>query len=98
MATINNSSVVTVSSAGVTDVAPGSNRLHSVRWREATTGGHACVITDAAGVVLWSTVAGGANYVEESDLQKKWPNGVNGLKVSTLGSGTVDIYYETLGG
>ena len=97
MPTINNVSVVTVTTAGATDVAPGSLRLHSIRWREATTAGHTCVVTDAAGVTLWESVAGGANYVEESDLLKKWPNGVNGLKVSTLESGEVDIYYRLLG-
>lgn len=97
MPIVNTTSLLVVTSASSTDLlATKALKLLSVRWFGATTAGHGCVLKDGSDNTLWQSVAGGANYVEESDLQHKVPPGARGFKVTTLGSGTVHLYYKEL--
>ena len=78
-----------VSAAGATIIATGNLTVKSVRWVGATTAAHGLVIQDSASNELFKSTASGANYVEESILDRRW---WNGFKVTTLGSG--DVYVE----
>lgn len=64
--------------------------IRSIRWVGATTAGHQLVFTDTDDATLWESVASGANYVEESQVNTLWRAG---FKLPTLGSG---IAYITL--
>lgn len=66
--------------------------LESVRWVGGTTAGHTATIADAAGNVIWSAVATGANYTEESDVPMRV---VGGIRVPTLASGVLYLYHKT---
>ena len=87
------SKLISSTATSLTEILTGRVWPASIRWRGATTAGHTCVISDSADVVLWSSVAGGVNNVEESDLGRKWTQGTTGIKV-IMGSGTVDLYYK----
>lgn len=67
-------------------------RIKSIKWVGGTTAGHAAVVTDAAGHVIWKDVATGANYVS-SDLIENVHAMWSGLKVPTLASGVLYIEY-----
>lgn len=62
-----------------------------IRWVGATTAGHTASVQDSNAKVRWASEASGANYVEETHFEAK-PQIFEGLKVPTLGSGTVYIY------
>lgn len=62
-------------------------KANSIRWVGATTAGHACILKNAAGRVVWHSVASGANFVDVDRPEALW----NGLSVDTLGSGKVYI-------
>jgi hypothetical protein len=62
--------------------------LKGIRWVGATTAGHACIIQDADSVVLWESLASGANYVESDLMERTWQKD---FKLTTLGSGRVYI-------
>lgn len=64
-----------------------------VRWVSKTaTAGDEVLLKDAAGMVKWHSVAGGANYVEESHFLPDQEHAWVGLIPTTIGSGTVYIY------
>jgi hypothetical protein len=75
--------------AGSTIYNPGGAAIKLVRWVGGTTAGHTVVIQDASGRVLWTAVATGDNYTEQSLLETVWPEG---FKVPTLASGKVYVY------
>lgn len=62
--------------------------VKNIRWVGATTAGHACIIQDADGVVLWESLASGANYVESDLTERVWRKDI---KLPTLGSGRLYI-------
>ena len=64
-----------------------------IRWDGATTAGHTLLIKDSAGIVKYTSTAGGANNVEESTFvpHETWA----GLELTTLSSGKVYIYRIT---
>lgn len=62
-------------------------RPRSVRWVGATTAGHAAILEDGAGRVVWHSVASGANFVDVDRPENFW----DGLEVATLQSGTIYI-------
>lgn len=66
--------------------------IKNIRWVAATTAGHACIIQDENSVVLWESLASGANYVESDLTERTWRLD---FKLTTLGSGRV---YITLDG
>lgn len=70
-------------------------RVRKIRWVNGTTAGHQAVIQDQYGNLFWESYAAGANYVEESDFTCDWSqkNVLHGLKVPTLGSGKLEIYF-----
>ncbi len=68
-----------------------------IRWVGATAAGHTISVQDKNGVVKYASEASGANYVEESHLvsPKNLSLLFDGLKVPTLGSGTIYIYTDS---
>jgi hypothetical protein len=54
-----------------------------------TTAGHAAVIQDPSGRVLWTAVATGDNYTDQSLLETVWSEG---FEVPTLASGRLYVY------
>lgn len=83
-----------VDTAGAGAIVTTPIRIHKIRWTGATTAGHTAVIRDQNNNHFWSSVASGANYVEESDFStdQLQRNVINGLIVPTLGSGVLHIY------
>lgn len=70
--------------------------ITKIRWVGGTTASHQAVIQDANGNPFWESIANGADYVECDDFsthgQRSSSRYLNGLKVPTLGSGTLYIY------
>ena len=65
-------------------------RVRGVRWVGATTAAHTAVIQNAAGKVMWTSVANAANYVEADGLGMTGMN-MQGMIVPTLASGILYI-------
>lgn len=70
--------------------------ISKIRWVSATATAHHMRVTDINNREFYTTVASGAQYVEESNFN--WlpadKRTLNGLRVSSLTSGTVYIYKE----
>jgi hypothetical protein len=68
-----------------------------IRWVGGTTAGHTISVQDKNGNVKYATVASAANYVEESHLVSPKNESLifDGLKVPTIGSGTIYIYTDS---
>lgn len=62
-----------------------------VRWVGATTNGHVAILTDTAGLVKWTSTHATANLGTAEESRIPFPSG--GLKVTTLGSGKLYIYF-----
>ena len=77
---------IDTAAAGV-DIA---RRLYvkSIRWVGATTAGHTAILKDAAGRVIWESVAAGANHVEDDLIEEWWDE----IDVDTIASGKLYIY------
>ena len=86
--------IITVTVASGTPVISVSIDIKSIRWVKATTAGHEVRIEAPNGDLLWRSVAGGSNNVEESITSRHWPNG---FAVVTLQSGELDIEREPSG-
>jgi len=72
------------------DAVTGLKLLVSIRWSGATTAGHQCVVSDSAGNVVFRSEANGANFIDGWVFDRKT---VDGLVITTLGSGTVTAYF-----
>ncbi|NGZ94944.1 MAG: hypothetical protein CV089_02215 [Nitrospira sp. WS110] len=89
---------VYVDTAGAGAVIPDGTdvRIRKIRWvAVAGQAAHRAVVQDSAGNPFWEGVCTGANYAESEDFvlgDKKFYT-LNGLKVPTLGSGVLYIYY-----
>ena len=68
-------------------------RLSKVIWTSGSTADVAN-IQDAAGIVRWAGIGGKANDFVQSDFLDEPAIMFNGLKVQTLGVGTLYIYVE----
>lgn len=84
-----------IDTASGTAVLTHAIRIKKIRWVNGTTAGHTAVIQDQNSNLFWESIASGANYVEESDFthDESQRNVINGLKVPTLGSGKLEIYF-----
>jgi hypothetical protein len=66
--------------------------LARLRWvAPAGTGGETVLITDRTNREIWASVSPGENFVESDLFEKGQP--LNGLRVPTLGTGKLYIYY-----
>lgn len=66
-------------------------QVRAVRWVGATTNAHTAVITDTDGLVLWASQAATATLgTPETSLI---PFSAGGLKVPTLASGKLYLYF-----
>lgn len=83
-----------IDTAGATVLSNDLLRVRGVRWVGGTTAGHQAIITNAAGKVMWESLASGANNVEADNIQGSPGANWAGLVVPTLGSGR--LYIELL--
>jgi hypothetical protein len=67
-------------------------RVNTLRWVGATTAGHTCQVEDKNGEVIWSAVATGSNYGEESGLLGN--TNFDGFELAVIGSGILYVYYD----
>lgn len=83
-----------IDTASATAVSNDRLKVQSFRWVGGSTAGHQCIVKDKAGNQVWESVAAGANHIDDSSAVA--PNGfdVNGLAVTTLGSGKLSIYFK----
>jgi hypothetical protein len=65
--------------------------VRGVRWVGATTNAHEAILTDTAGLVKWASKAATAGLGIETESTVPFSSG--GLKVTTLGSGKLYIYF-----
>lgn len=84
-----------IDTAGAGAILTTPFRIKKIRWVNGTTAGHTAIVQDQNGNLFWESIASGANYVEESDFthDESQRNIINGLKVPTLGSGKLEIYF-----
>ena len=80
-----------IDTASATSLTTQRIKVKGVRWIGATTAGHTCVIQDDDSKVKWASVAPSSNYVEADTPTNSTP--WNGIKVPTLGSGTLYIEF-----
>lgn len=66
-------------------------QVRGIRWIGASTNAHAAVITNTDGVVKWASQAATATLGTPEESLIPFPSG--GLKVPTLGSGKLYIYF-----
>ncbi len=69
--------------------------INKIRWVNGTAAGHTALVQDQNGKRKWEAVATGSNYTEETHFSEQFPLIVDGLKVPTLGSGTLFLYVST---
>ncbi len=69
-------------------------RVSKFRWvSPAAIAGHLCVVKNAAGKIVWRSVAAGGNFIDDSSHDGHGPVGnVKGLIVDDLDSGVLDVY------
>jgi hypothetical protein len=82
-----------IDTAGATVLTNRVMDVYLIRWvSPSAVAGHAVLITDTNDVPKWETCANGGNYVEADHigLNEAW----QGLKVPTLSSGKLYIYYH----
>jgi hypothetical protein len=80
-----------IDSAASTVLSTNQLRITAIRFVGATTAGHECKLTDQNGVIIFSSFATAANFLDS----QIFPNGglqVSGLIAPTLGSGKVYVY------
>jgi len=83
--------VVPSASAGSTLIWPSNIYIKSIEWvSESSAAGNNAIVTTGSGRVFWEAVATGANTREESTVER-WCR--DGLKVPTLDTGEIHIYY-----
>lgn len=84
---------ISLDTAGSTVLLQQAFTVKAIIWyAPAASAGSTVSLQDKDGNVIWPSVASGANYKEES----KWfehPLLFNGLKMPTLDSGTIYLYW-----
>ena|SRR3990167_2484500 len=70
-------------------------KLFAVHWTSGSVA-DAVVVADAAGITKWASVGSVANNHEFNEFPDACPLVFNGLKVATLGAGTVKLYVRQL--
>lgn len=82
-----------VDTAGAANVVDETVLIDTIRWVGRTTAAHEAVIENAAGVVIWRSVASADSPT--SDEESSFCNclrALGGFSVPTLGSGQLFIY------
>lgn len=84
-----------IDTAGAGTIIETPINVKKIRWVGATTAGHSCIVKDKNDNIFWESVAAGANYVEETDFTTYYTQSsvLQGLRVTTLGSGRLYIYH-----
>jgi hypothetical protein len=71
---------------------PDQLRIKGIRWVKPGGANETVVIQDVNSVVLWESIASGANYVESDLTERRW---YTDFKITTLGAGRVYLYLAT---
>ena len=81
-----------IDTAGAGIISAMNLYVKSLRWVGATTAGHTVTVKDSAGKVKYTSMASGANYVENALIENnvRW----NGLIVDVLASGIIYLEYR----
>lgn len=87
MATTNNGYLVKCTAAS--DEVTGQFRVTTIRWVNGSTADHQCIVTDSDDNVVFDSVADGPNFIDIHPIFRQ----MNGIKISTLDSGNVFVYY-----
>jgi len=84
-----------IDTASGTALTTDARRIKKIRWVNGTTAGHQVILQDQYGNLFWESRAAGADYVEESDFTFNKSNSavLSGIKVPTLDSGKLEIYF-----
>lgn len=82
-----------VDTAGSAAILTSWADIRSIQWIGGTTAGHAAIVQDQNGVVIWRRLAQGANQNFDSEFEGRFGRRVNGLTVPTLDSGTLYITF-----
>lgn len=69
--------------------------VKSVRWIGATTAGHRCSLTDAAGHIFFESEANAANFIDGWAFVNQ---PAYGITAATMQSGALNIYLSPTGG
>lgn len=95
MANVLNQNPYVIDTASATVLLTVPIRIKKIRWVGGTTLNHTASIQDQNSNVFWESTCPGQSYVEETDFTTYDSQSavMNGLKVPTLGSGKVFIYY-----
>jgi len=83
----NKAGVLQLDTAGTTLIKDGPVFIKKIRWTGATTAGNTATIQNKEGATIWTSVATGANYVEDA-LIEQWHSGVI---MPTLTTGTIEL-------
>ena len=82
-----------IDTAGAGTLTTDLIRVNKFRWTGGTTAGHTCVVKNAAGRIVWRSVAAGVNFIDDSSHEfGSIVGNVMGLIVDALGSGVLEIY------
>lgn len=95
MANSLNQNPYVIDTAGATILSVVPIRIKKIRWVGGTTLNHTASVQDQNGNIFWESACPGESYVEESDFTTYDNQSavMNGLKVPTLGSGKLFIYF-----
>lgn len=68
-------------------------RVQELTWTGVGSAGDSLVVVDNTGKDVWRATAPQTNYIISFGLGER-PSDVNGINVTTMGSGTLTVYYR----
>ena len=83
-----------VDTASATAITADKIRVDKFRWIGGTTAGHTCIVKNSAGKTVWSSIAAGANFIDDSSNASAHLFDCKGIAVTTLASGILYIYFK----
>ena len=94
---IDTASSTNLIAAGPAD-PPSEVRIRNITWVNPTTAGHEVQVADGNGRVIWHRVAAASRENHETEFHGIRGRQIDGLRVPTLGSGTLYITFFQDGG
>lgn len=87
-----------VTGGGGNAITSDSVVISKIRWVSASAAAHHARVTDINQNVLWTSVASGANFIEESSfddaMMGRSQRTLNGIRVVSLSSGILYLHRE----
>ena len=94
---VDTASATSLIAAGPAD-PPREVRIRNIQWINPTVAGHEAIVADGYGRTIWLRVAAAIRENIESEFQGIRGRQIYGLRVPTLGSGTLYITFFQDGG